>query len=419
MRVEDVSFKAVKWVHDGADENGQYPIYLRFGCNNLYSYLSTTYRTEDQHWDPEKDVLLDTHPQYDAIIRKVQALTDDVKFEIRLAEENGTELTLSAIKKIVKAKSKPQSRKPAVKAKLFAFYEIVIADLEKAKKPGSANVFRSSCNSLKKVFKNDKSFIAFTKDDFLAYEKFLKDTVPEETTISIYLRTFYNVWNKAQKKKLCPEEHHPKFHIEFKPYRRFQTKKRTIEKKYITALANLKLDMKGRHNRSRYVFLLLYYLRGMEFCDVILLKKGENWYGNRMRYKRKKNGRKYDFKLHPKALAILKYFDEVYPFPSDGGYILPFLTSYHDTERRIKNRTVSALRDVNEDLTDLEKKIKCPKHITTKVAKHAVASHLRKAKADIKVIQETLGHDTEEQSNIYMEAIDADDEVADILEGVL
>ncbi|PSL36115.1 phage integrase SAM-like domain-containing protein [Chitinophaga ginsengisoli] len=350
---------------------------------------------------------------------RANVLKDEVKFEIRKALENGDDfLTLSDIKKKVKSKSKPQYEKPAARKKFHEFTQQVIEECFEDDRPGIASVFVSCRNSLKKVIKADKTFTAFTKEDFQAYERFFKKTVPEDSSISVYLRTFYRIWNLAQKKKLCPEKYHPKFHIEFKPYRKFPSKKRIIEKKYIDALLDLKLDPLSRHNRSRHLFLLLYYTRGMEFCDAALLKKGENWIGNRLRYRRQKTGRKYDFKLRPKAVAILKYF-ESYPLQSDAGYILPYITTKHHNAKKIKQRIISALRDVNEDLFDMEKMIQCPKHITTKVAKHAIASHLLKERVDMKLIQEAFGHETEEQARIYTEALDIDDEVADTLEAVI
>ncbi|MVT07758.1 site-specific integrase [Chitinophaga tropicalis] len=419
MRVEDVVFSLKLWVYSDPEANGSFPIYLQLYCAGDRKYLTTGFHSSQSYWDSEKDVLLDSHPQYQAILDKTNSLKDDVKFEIRKSLENGDDfLTLADIKKKVKEKSKPQYEKPASRKKFYEFTQQVIEECFEEDRPGTASVFVSCRNSLKKVIKTDKAFTAFTKEDFQAYEKFLKKTVPEDSSISVYLRTFYRIWNIAQKKKLCPEKHHPKFHIEFKPYRRFESRKRTIEKKYIDALWGLKLDISSRHNRSRYVFLLLYYTRGMEFCDAALLKKGENWAGNRLKYRRQKSGRKYDFKLHPKAVAILKYFEN-YPLQSDGGYILPYITSKHDTAKKIKQRIISALRDVNEDLLDLEKMIKCPKHITTKVAKHAIASHLLKKRVDMKFIQETLGHETELQTRIYTEALDFDDEVADTLEAVI
>jgi integrase len=412
MRIEDIKFEPVLWDYDGPLENGEFSIYLRFSCYGEKKYLGTKFSSSPDHWDRENNLLLPSHPQYREVLKKIDQLKDDVKFEIRLADQNGVEnVTLEEIKRSVKSKQKPAYVKHS-KKKIYEYFDEIIKSYEEAGKPGYADVYTYTKQSLEKVLKKDKTFFSFKKEDCEAYEKYLTDSVRKEITISFYLRTFYRLWNLAIAAGHCPKDHHPKKYIAFKPYRKFKTKKRAVGKEYIKKLDELKFDPPSRKWRAQKFWLFSYYARGIEFCDQVQLK-WTNMQKGILKYKRSKTGRDYEFKLHPKALEIALLFKENYP--NDAGYIFPYLNSKHDTPRKIDQRIDSSMKDVNEDMRDMEKMIGSPKRLTTKVTKHSVASHLKKDKVDIKIIQDVLGHETEEQSNTYMEELD-DDEVADVVE---
>jgi integrase len=238
-----------------------------------------------------------------------------------------------------------------------------------------------------------------------------------ESTKSNYLRTFYRLWNEAIKEKACPEKHHPKTHINFKAYKRIKTKKRAIPAEYILEIGKLQYPEESRLFRSQKYALFSYYTRGINFSDLAKLKKGENIKNGYISYKRSKNKREYSFKLHSKAQEIIEIFEN-YPMQSDGGYLFPILDKSHDTAKKIDARIDSALKDFNEDLAVFEKEVKSPKHITSYVLRHSFASALRKKKVSILVIKEAMGHETEEQSNVYLEDID-DSEIAESIEEAL
>lgn len=133
--------------------------------------------------------------------------------------------------------------------------------------------------------------------------------------------------------------------------------------------------------------------------------KWENVANGTLRYIRSKNHRPYDYILHPKALEVLEHFKQ-YPVQSDAGYIFPFLTSTHDTPRKIDRRIESALKDFNEDLKEMAEVVGWERKFTSYSLRHGFATHLRNNNVDIALIKEALGHETETQTAVYLDDLD-------------
>ena len=296
------------------------------------------------------------------------------------------------------------------------FYQTVISELEEEGRIGYSKVFKSSRDSLKKFVNNaDKNFINFTKRDFENYEKHLLKTVHQESSISVYVRTFSRLWNIAIERGLCPKEHRPSKYIKFKAYRRFKTKKRALSSEVIKSIESLLFDTSSREYRSQQYFLFSYYARGINFIDLAKLKR-ENIQNNEIEYIRSKNKRHYHFQLHPKACSIINFFLSIHY--EDSEYIFPILTNRHDTPKKIDARIDSALKDLNEDLAKMAHIIGLDKKLTSYAARHSFATNLRSKKVSVSIIQEALGHETELQTATYLDEID-DTIVAKMIEEAL
>ena len=130
------------------------------------------------------------HPKFKIIIKKIQDLIDEVNFEVKLNLKNGVDVfSLSELKNKIKTPIKKSN-----KIRIH-FYKSHILQLETDGRIGYSNVFRSSMINFKRSTNNtDKSFIAFSKADFQNYEEFLLRNIKYETTISMYIRTFVEVF---------------------------------------------------------------------------------------------------------------------------------------------------------------------------------------------------------------------------------
>ena len=393
-------------------KNGEYTVKVRLTRNKEVEYILTGYSSLIENWDELNSLPASSHPKFKELIKKIENIRDEVEFEIKLAKKEGVLFTLTEIKNTIE-----QNRAPDVKQKkVLEFFDEIIAELEAAGRIGYADIFDGCKATIGKLFSGkDKTFTSVNEKDFKAYDLFIS-TLKTESTKSLYVRTFYRLWNLAIDRKHCPKEHHPKFFLKYKAYKKIKTKKRAIGFDYISKIESLHLDCSSRLYRSQQYFIFCYYSRGLNFTDLAKLKHRKNIYKGQLYYKRSKNKREYNFELHPKAKEVVRLFEK-YPLKSDD-YVFPILNSWNDTPRKINTRIESALKDFNEDLGKFEEMIDSPKHITSYVIRHAFATNLRHKNVDIAIIKEAMGHETEIQTNTYLEEID-DSIVAKSIEDAL
>jgi len=399
---------------DRIGENGEREIRIRLTLYKEQKFLAIGYKSKPEQWDFETNSPALSHPQYKKISREIDDKLEEIDFQVKLMKKNGHEfLSLGDLIANVK-----KSNKPVVPAKLYAFTQSIVEDLLANDKIGYANTFNNLKDYvLKHVFgEKDKAFISFTKNDFEALENYLIQQDIKETSMSAYLRTFYRIWNLAIAAGMCSKDRHPKKVIKFKPYKKYKTSKRAISAADMKSIEGYEAEYASRIYRSQQMFLFSYYCRGINFNDMIKLKE-DNISGDILRYRRSKNKRLYDFKLHSKAKAIIDIFRN-YPLQSDGGYIFPVLKAEHDTAIKIDARIDSGLKDLNEDLKTIKEAKGIDRTITSYVARHSFATNLKHKKVDISIIQEAMGHETEEMTRTYLEEYD-DELVANSIEEAL
>jgi integrase len=407
--------KALLWKYHEL-QGGDFTVKIRLSVGCHARYIKTGFTSKKEYWDERTGLPKPMHPRFRELIRRIDELIEDIDFEVKLAERNGELLIINELKDRVESKYYG-FRLPKSQMKLFAFYDIIIGELEEQGRIGTADLVASNKSIISKVFGGkDKLFTSFTEWDFKRIEERI-NSVKSESSKSLYLRTFYRVWNIAIERKFCPEKLHPKYTIKFKAYKRIKIRKRAIPVNYIHDIEDLTFSHLSREYRSQQYLVFCYYSRGINFKDLVLLKHGENIRNGYIRYVRSKNRRKYEFKLHPKAQKVIEVF-ESYPEQSDAGYVFPILGSMHDTPRKMESRIDSALKDFNEDLLHFEKTTNCPKHITSYCIRHSFATTLRDKKVDVAIIKEAMGHETELQTATYLDEI-SDDIIADEIERAL
>ncbi|HTF30033.1 MAG TPA: site-specific integrase [Flavitalea sp.] len=381
---------------------GEYGVRIRMTQARANTYISISFSSSLKEWDNKNNYPRLTHPKYKEIAVKIDKIIDDIQFEIKLAERAGRYLTPKQIKAAVtnSGQSFTKVNKPH---KILAYIQTIIDQYEDSGNPGYANIFRNCKVSIQKLLNNkDCMFVEFTKAHHEAYERQLSKK--SESTKSIYLRTLYRVWNLAIADEIVTKEYHPKRHIKFKVYKRIRTKKRSIKSSYFQSILKLSFPEESREYRSHLLLQFMYYARGINFNDMLKLKSG-NIQNNGLIYKRSKNKRDYNFEMHPKAIKIVNTF-LTYPVQSDAGYIFPFIFQTHDTARKIHTRIKSALKDFNEDAKVIANTVGWEIQFTSNSLRHCFASHLNEADVGIRIIQEALGHETQLQTQTYLDDID-------------
>ncbi|MBS1522495.1 MAG: tyrosine-type recombinase/integrase [Bacteroidetes bacterium] len=381
---------------------GEHEVRIRMCQASEPLYITTSYSSSIENWNKEANWPEITHPKYLDLSSKLKAIIDDIEFEIKSAEKANRIITHVEIKAKLSQSADVLnvSQKPN---KILAYIQSIIDHYESIDNIGYAGVFSANKLTVQKLLKGkDKLFLAFTKADHEAYETQIAGL--SESTRSVYLRTYYRIWNLAIADGLVPKESHPKQYVKFKAYKRIRTKKRSIKLDYWKRIMNLKLPTDTRLYRSHLLMQFMYYARGMNFNDMLKLRWSDIQ-NDGIAYKRSKNKRSYNFELHPKAVRVLKIFT-AHEIQSDAGYVFPFIFKEHDSAKKIDARIDSALKDFNEDAKLMAEAIGWEKQFTSNSLRHGFASHLNEANVDIKIIQEALGHETQLQTRTYLDDID-------------
>jgi site-specific recombinase XerD len=404
----EIFIKPVLWTYRSITKGkknlveGEYSVRIRMTQARANTYISISFSSSLKEWDNKNNYPRLTHPKYKEIAVKIDKIIDDIQFEIKLAERAGTYLTPKQIKAAVtdSGQSFTKVNKPN---KILAYIQTIVDQYEESENHGYADIFRNCKVSIQKLLNNkDCMFVEFTKAHHEAYERHLSKK--SESTKSIYLRTLYRVWNLAIADEIVTKEYHPKKYIKFKVYKRIRTKKRSIKSSYFQSILKLSFPEDSREYRSHLLLQFMYYARGINFNDMLKLKSG-NIQNNGLVYKRSKNKREYNFELHPKAMKVVNTF-LTYPVQSDAGYIFPFIFKTHDTARKIHTRIKSALKDFNEDAKVISNAVGWEIQFTSNSLRHGFASHLNEANVGIRIIQEALGHETQLQTQTYLDDVD-------------
>jgi integrase len=215
-------------------------------------------------------------------------------------------------------------------------------------------------------------------------------------TTSFYLRNLRSLFNKARKAKLILQEQDCSFEEVYTGIDK--TVKRAVKKEVITKLAELKLLKNKGLRLSQQLFMFSFYTRGMSFIDMAFLKKTDLKDGI-IRYRRKKTGQWLEIKATSEIMKIINLYKEE---TRDSKYLLPILKS--GKSQRLTYE--SALRSHNNHLKRISEMLNLEIPLTSYVARHSWATIAKDKNIPLSVISESLGHDSQQTTQIYLASFD-------------
>ena len=277
----------------------------------------------------------------------------------------------------------------------FAFMLEVIKGLKQQGKIRLVETYSSAFNSFVRFM--DKKDVSLRNMDFdlmIAYETWLKSNGLCMNTVSCYMRILRATYNRAVDRGLT-DQHFP-FKYVYTGVDR--TRKRAVSLRVIKRLKSLDLSLDPARDYARDMLLFSFYTRGMSLVDMAFLRKKDLSNGI-LSYRRKKTGQQLFIKWEPCMQEIV----DRYSLP-ESPYLLSVIDRPGDDERR---QCINASHFVNRHLKALGKELGLSIPLTHYVARHSWANAARNRNIPIAVISESMGHDSEATTRIYLTSLDA------------
>ncbi|MFN5629552.1 MAG: tyrosine-type recombinase/integrase, partial [Bacteroidota bacterium] len=143
-----------------------------------------------------------------------------------------------------------------------------------------------------------------------------------------------------------------------------------------------------------------YYTGGMNFIDMMqLTSKSIIDNGNRVEYTRSKTKGLFNLKLTPPAKAIINRYKLN---ASITGFVFPILNSNHKTPIQIANRRHKTITQLNKNLKEIGRLCNIDFDLTSYVARHSFATHLKQKNIATDIISEALGHQNIKVTQTYL-----------------
>lgn len=279
---------------------------------------------------------------------------------------------------------------------LFPFMLGVIEQLKAQGKERTSETYTAALKSFTK-FRQGKDILLtdLTTDEMESYEAYLLQKGACLNTVSFYLRILRATYNRAVDRGLT-EQKRPFRHVYTGQER---TMKRALPLATIKRIKNMVFNGEPMLEYARDLFLLSFYLRGMAFVDMAYLEK-KNLRNGVLTYRRKKTRQQLYIKWEPCMQEIINK----YPTPAHSPYLLPIIRM---SDRSPRNQYYNASHVINRKLKEIGLSLHLPLSLTMYVARHSWASIARSKNIPLAVISESLGHDSEKTTLIYLASLNS------------
>ena len=279
---------------------------------------------------------------------------------------------------------------------LGSFVELLVGQLRANNKVRVQETYTAALNRFL-IFRGGHD-IALTDIDSViieAFESRLRQDGLTLNTISFYMRVLRAIYNKAVR-RLSIANLRPFDNV----YTGFpRTVKRAVDAGIISVVLNC-VPKNTEEALARALFLFSFYTRGMSIVDIVNLRKSDVRNGQLV-YIRQKTGQELRVAWRENMQAIVDRHPSL-----DGEHLLGVLNSHLDLS--LRRQYLQQQNKVNYYLRRLSIRLALPKPLTMYVARHSWATIARGMHIPVSVISDSLGHDSEKTTQIYLKSIDED-----------
>lgn len=370
--------------------NKEGTIYYQVIHNRIIRQIRTDYRIFKDEWDYSKSSVIINSNGREAYL-----------YDIREYIVRDINRLYTIISNMEKGNNKYSAddiverfHEPVEDQSFFRFMENIITRLKNLGKLRTSQTYTAALGSFMRFRKNkDVLLDEFNSELMVEYETSLKSRGISMNTISFYNRILRATYNRAVERGLTQQR---------KPFKDVytgieKTVKRAISVDIIRKIKKLDLSSRPNLEFARDIFIFSFYTRGMSFIDIAYLKKSDLKNGI-LSYRRKKTGQQLHIKWEQCMQDIVKKHAN-----TTTEYLLPVITNpATDSRKQYEN----ALHLVNNKLKQIAKMVDISVPLTMYVSRHSWASIAKGKNIPLSVISESMGHDSESTTQVYLASLD-------------
>ena len=355
--------------------------------NRKTKLLRTRFRLFPAEWDNQNETVLfghfdmERHAYLQSVKTGLNAELKQISELIRLFETKG-DYTVNELADLYQNNS--------FNGCLFPFIDHTVKQLQNENRHKTASVLSTAKRSFKRFLGGQDILLDKIDNDLMQkYESYLKNAGITKNTVSCYMRSLRSAYNQAVKRGLTSQKN--PFVNTFT--RIDKTVKRAVNENVITRLKNLDLTKHTELALARDLFMFSFYMRGISFIDMANLYKS-NVKNGYIVYSRSKTKQMLSIKIETCMQEIISRYET----QTINDYLLPIYTA--------QNRDHSnPLRNHNRRLKRISEMLNLEKSLSSYVSRHTWATLALRKGISIEVISESMGHENETTTRIYLASL--------------
>lgn len=375
--------------------NGLFPIFLRITKDRKTKFISLNLACEKSQWNENKSEFRKNYPnnsQFNSVLIEIKSRAEKIISDSNASEQN---LTLERFESIFK--------KTNQNANVTEYIDEMVEKMIREGRTGNANVYSDIKKSIIKFKNNRLQFSDINPKLLSEYETFLRESGGSDSGISVKMRTLRAVFNDAIKKEIIKPDLYPFKVYKISKFKKTNTK-RALSLMDIQKIVELDLTENPQLVDSKNYFLFSYYTRGINFYDMMMLK-WENIKSDKVYYVRRKTKTAFSIQILEPVQKILNYYKSQ-KRPTD--YVFPILLKKGLTPMQIEHRKSKVLKHYNKQMKEIAKLCDIEETITSYVARHSFATHLKQKGVATDIISEAMGHQNLAITQSYLKDLEND-----------
>ena len=281
--------------HDTRSGKGEFPIKIRIQHNKCKAYLGTDIKVAPEQWDDANGVIVN-HPQsrtLNILLGSKSQRAQEIILNLELARKI-KDFSASELKEII------ENDGVIVDKNRKRFMEFYLDCMAAKKKESTRSSYMQALNNLQRFdpLLSDKYFEDIDLEYLQKLDSWLEDRGVTTNSRAVYYRNIKSVFNDAIASELTSEYPFKRFKIKTTP-----TKKRNLSIEELRLLSSFHTTY-GTHAKYRDMFMLMFYMRGINAVDLFGLKES-NIRNGRINYIRAKTGKSYSVKIEPEMQEII------------------------------------------------------------------------------------------------------------------